>query len=111
MFRMAVGAARPLLGGQDAPRGAPPVTDDDKATLFGLHKQALQGNAPSMSTDGIPDGMSLLSAAWRGCAGMRRRDAMRAFVGCLDRVAPWWRAAAAQGRDSSGHRLNSGHST
>ena len=83
-------------GGDDAtPRSPVPV-------MSGSHSSSSQALSPSTS-------LAVAKAkreAWRRCGGMRRRDAMRAFVMLLDKQVPGWDAgskkAAAASSSSAG---------
>jgi len=101
--------------------GTAALSDGAKLAFYGLFKQATGGDcaAPANADDfsalgggaGGGSARAPLSArgdplaaaavlrakrdAWIACRGMRKRDAMRAFVEQLDRLLPNWREAAA----------------
>lgn len=88
------------------------LSDADKLAFYAYFKQATHGDCPPPASDddvsmmtrhdeGGPDAITtpaqLVVAkakrdAWRRCANMRRRDAMRAFVLLLDKAVPGWDA-------------------
>ncbi|KAA0173085.1 hypothetical protein FNF27_05434 [Cafeteria roenbergensis] len=98
-FRAAVDASRSLLvPSEQASR--PAIPRAGRLRLWALNKQAHLGDAPL--EDGQSDARAILGQpaghkklkAWRGCAGMSHRQAMRAFVAELTQRAPSWRVAS-----------------
>lgn len=118
-FLQAVAFCRPLLS-SDATTAAPAtaaagaafaLSDADKLSFYAYFRQATHGDCPLPAGDDdvsmmgpLPEAPDAASAAaqltiarakrdaWRKCLGMRRRDAMRAFVLLLDKSAPGWEA-------------------
>jgi len=90
-FLAAVAECRPLLSesaadGADAGVGGA-LSDAEKLRLYGLFKQSTAGDCPAGAgavAGGSADEAKL--GAWRACAGMQRRVAMRAFVASLGQV-------------------------
>jgi acyl-CoA-binding protein len=83
------------------------LSDNDKLAFYAYFKQATHGDCPEpkddndismMAVGGHEDHsaepyLTVTKAkrdAWRRCAAMRRRDAMRAFVLLLDKAVPGW---------------------
>jgi acyl-CoA-binding protein len=117
IFLQAVGFCRPLLVSDSGTENAAHASlrDADKLAFYAYFKQATSGDCPSPSSDddismivstpptppspnaGSSQSLSIANTkrdAWRRCVGMRRRDAMRAFVMLLDRSVPTWQASA-----------------
>lgn len=95
-FRAAVDASRALLVPRDK-SSRPAIPHAGRLRLWALNKQAHLGDAPT--EDVQEDARQILAQqsgqrklkAWRDCAGMSHRQAMRAFVAELTQRAPSWR--------------------
>lgn len=101
-FLEAVEYARPILSRPSAGQAEPASTqsrairmpDRLKLRLYGLFKQATRGDSHGPKGRETTEDAMHMALAWRECAGMRRRDAMRLFVDTLNEAVPGWAFSA-----------------